>query len=253
MCGGTVSSQIRHHFFQGLSPRVRGNHSRPASARSTPRSIPACAGEPRAAGRRGWGVEVYPRVCGGTTQRRLRPVMTSGLSPRVRGNRKPADELRARTVYPRVCGGTVSSSSVARPLRGLSPRVRGNRTVKQHLLNGDGSIPRVCGGTLRGAITSYLPTRSIPACAGEPPLANRCPHSATVYPRVCGGTIPHAAARYMAEVYPRVCGGTPIIVRVSLHPMGLSPRVRGNHLRLRRRIRSLRSIPACAGEPCAKW
>ena len=70
---------------------------------------------------------------------------------------------------------------------------------------------------------------SIPACAGEPAPANRRPSRSRVYPRVCGGTYPLRPLRH--------CGA------------GLSPRVRGNPLRVRRTGRGTGSIPACAGEP----
>ena len=128
-----------------------------------PGSIPACAGEPLRGHRDCPGQRVYPRVCGGTSEFRLRSGYRRGLSPRVRGNREvcqtgcllvgsipacagePAVGLWA--VYPRVCGGTIGLTPVQTSPSGLSPRVRGNLLV-------------VCyRQDLR---------RSIPACAGEP-------------------------------------------------------------------------------------
>ena len=74
--------------------------------------------------------------------------MTSGLSPRVRGNHQRREEpyprprsipacagepvftvlrWRAVAVYPRVCGGTLDRGDTACSDEGLSPRVRGNR------------------------------------------------------------------------------------------------------------------------------
>ena len=73
--------------------------------------------------------------------------------------------------------------------------------------------------------------RSIPACAGEP--SRNC----------------RSALRWM--VYPRVCGGTRRAYGQTTVGAGLSPRVRGNPPLPRPRLRLLRSIPACAGEP--KW
>ena len=70
---------------------------------------------------------------------------------------------------------------------------------------------------------------SIPACAGEPSAASGMVAPPRVYPRVCGGTV--------RELLPAV-------------PLrGLSPRVRGNPLRFALPGASIRSIPACAGEP----
>ena len=71
--------------------------------------------------------------------------------------------------------------------------------------------------------------RSIPACAGEPRRK---------LSRVASHT-----------VYPRVCGGTPLIRPFRHRDGGLSPRVRGNLLLPIAPPASLRSIPACAGEP----
>ena len=72
--------------------------------------------------------------------------------------------------------------------------------------------------------------RSIPACAGEPSGLSSGTIQTKVYPRVCGGTARSASTRCTLR--------------------GLSPRVRGNRQADRRRRRSGRSIPACAGEPC---
>ena len=53
----------------------------------------------------------------------------------------------------------------------------------------------------------------------------------------------------MARVYPRVCGGTHHAWPWAALGGGLSPRVRGNRLRLLYRENLPGSIPACAGEP----
>ena len=107
----------------------------------------------------------------------------------------------------------------------------------------------MCGGTRRPAPASFAaqglsprvrgnplsicplanPLRSIPACAGEP------------RGQLCNGVA--------AEVYPRVCGGTRLVLLPSSGGGGLSPRVRGNRLRLPPLPAAEGSIPACAGEP----
>ena len=163
--------------------------------------------------------------------RQAQSAFSTGLSPRVRGNRgEPECLLRAAGsipacagepgigwscagiggVYPRVCGGTLVPLLCVPGHPGLSPRVRGNRFNHTPKLERAGSIP---------------------ACAGEP---------CTSASAVCG-----------ASVYPRVCGGT---VHPRLHRLptyGLSPRVRGNQLKVQRVRVVIRSIPACAGEPRA--
>ena len=170
-------------------------------------------------------------MCGGTGERGHGQTPMSGLSPRVRGNRRqhaPADadersipacagEPRGLhvhrigwRVYPRVCGGTHKASTAIPVSRGLSPRVRGN----QH----------------RWPAAVYR-RGSIPACAGEPE--------------------PRPGRRIPTRVYPRVCGGTLPARTGNTTDRGLSPRVRGNLDRSRTEEGPHGSIPACAGEPQA--
>ena len=178
---------------------------------------------------------VYPRVCGGTPPcgPRSSTVTTVGLSPRVRGNLTSASVSVAAgtTVYPRVCGGTFSIPAMGLSTQGLSARVRGNR----------------CAESERRA---YL--GSIPACAGEPITLLKRFFDHLIWglsPRVRGNQPTLSATWRRPEVYPRVCGGTipSPCARRSNH--GLSPRVRGNPSTGGSVGTSIRSIPACAGEP----
>ena len=148
VCGGTKISLAVLFAVLGLSPRVRGNPAGDAGATARPRSIPACAGEPRQGKTPLYRPVVYPRVCGGTAVRQRAVQHLMGLSPRVRGNRRaparrpaPDGSIPACAgepdscgqlgggvrVYPRVCGGTFGGLPFGLPVRGLSPRVRGNR------------------------------------------------------------------------------------------------------------------------------
>ena len=215
--------------IEGLSPRVRGNQIAPSAVSSRHRSIPACAGEPPSPAQPSHTEPVYPRVCGGTGCERAHSCRDAGLSPRVRGNHsrmgavdqhrrsipacagEPAmvcSDGEGSSVYPRVCGGTRPDQAPLCRRGGLSPRVRGNR---------------------RRLFDPLVVSRSIPACAGEPVGVQVATAAGGVYPRVCGGTWRRTPDRPLQ--------------------MGLSPRVRGNPFPAPRRLRSLRSIPACAGEP----
>ena len=168
VCGGTNLLIPAFPEHEGLSPRVRGNPEVVRACAADRRSIPACAGEPSAAWDGSKLDKVYPRVCGGTGHSISASTHLSGLSPRVRGNRRrlaprPASKRSIPAcagepfcdyfggglhgVYPRVCGGTASGAACQRWLPGLSPRVRGNLII-------------VPPGARR--------RRSIPACAGEP-------------------------------------------------------------------------------------
>ena len=208
MCGGTDPLIRAALVAGGLSPRVRGNRWRWCRIRPRYGSIPACAGEPPASRGTDAEVQVYPRVCGGTSSALLAWPPDKGLSPRVRGNHPvrvyafaiarsiPAcagEPVRVvfrdweQEVYPRVCGGTHFRLPLPPRTNGLSPRVRGN-------LGMSWIMPPAIG--------------SIPACAGEP---------------FCRRT-----ARRRIRVYPRVCGGTSCPAQNAARWGGLSPRVRGN-------------------------
>ena len=229
VCGGTEIHLAEIDGIEGLSPRVRGNPTRPAGRIFAARSIPACAGEPQSCPGAAAPGRVYPRVCGGTRGRRRPRILMRGLSPRVRGNRgrhvRGAGAHRSipacagepgcgrtrrapRWVYPRVCGGTYFDDQHDHQHQGLSPRVRGNRSFFRFSRSNSGSIP---------------------ACAGEPVAPSRPGTPSGVYPRVCGGT-------------PSPCSSRP-------RDMGLSPRVRGNRVSTPAKRVEAGSIPACAGEP----
>ena len=127
VCGGTTVRIEPERRCYGLSPRVRGNLNHVRISKSQHGSIPACAGEPELPRCTINRCRVYPRVCGGTSNRGSDAIYMQGLSPRVRGNpingSRPGALARSipacageptmslntpstNTVYPRVCGGT---------------------------------------------------------------------------------------------------------------------------------------------------
>ena len=111
---------------------------------------------------------------------------------------------------------------------GLSPRVRGNPLTAPGLLCCPGLSPRVRGNPLNVSLALSL-WWSIPACAGKPLWRQKNGQSRRVYPRVCG------------ETWNTIWSG--------IRNGGLSPRVRGNHLRGQHLFSLIGSIPACAGKP----
>ena len=168
MCGGTAHSPRRSNPAFGLSPRVRGNHSTPRRPRSYLGSIPACAGEPLPPCRRPCSTTVYPRVCGGTTYGTVVVFDMYGLSPRVRGNHRIANESNvARRSIP-ACAGEPAPASATPEVDQVYPRVcGGTRDFALDIDDGDGLSPRVRGNLPR-ALPVVVPDGSIPACAGEP-------------------------------------------------------------------------------------
>ena len=92
-------------------------------------------------------------------------------------------------------------------------------------------FPRVRGNPLVDPM-ELTPVRFIPACTGEPRISAQQGRTDWVYPRVYGGT------------------EAGLGVRAGLQ--GLSPRVRGNHIRIQAAEARLGSIPTCTGEPCIR-
>ncbi len=213
----------------GLSPRVRGSLWHQIVRHRNAGSIPAGAGEPPLLHARRYGLEVYPRGCGGAEVCGSAATLSTGLSPRVRGSLIPymadaprwgsipagAGEPRSarkpsshRRVYPRGCGGAMRRTSCRTATTGLSPRVRGSPSRAELMTSISGSIP---------------------AGAGEP----------------CAWI----SFRGRHRVYPRGCGGAGKAIDGCGKEMGLSPRVRGSHIEASRQRDANGSIPAGAGEP----
>ncbi len=88
VCGGTDPFDALCPAHEGLSPRVRGNRDGDRPVLAGAGSIPACAGEPKLTGAPFCWLGVYPRVCGGTAGVGAADTAATGLSPRVRGNRR---------------------------------------------------------------------------------------------------------------------------------------------------------------------
>ena len=152
-CGGTPIERVVNYLREGLSPRVRGNLHRRGWGTEAVGSIPARAGEPVDVGHQISAQRVYPRACGGTSERATGWSATRGLSPRVRGNHyeEPDKIAGPRSI----------------PARAGEP-ARADISVIFHWV-----YPRACGGTRPSHNIPIGTERSIPARAGEP--AGRSP------------------------------------------------------------------------------
>ena len=216
--------------FSGLSPRGRGNRVTYIAPPALLGSIPAWAGEPLRSPATCRGYEVYPRVGGGTDCIAKANEIFGGLSPRGRGNRglRPGRGLAGGSIP--AWAGEPPSSNRPSSASTVYPRVGGGtRTSHRGDFKYPGLSPRGRGNPVQpaGGVSTL---GSIPAWAGEPPLAYSSTHAARVYPRVGGGTLMDVFAGPWNR--------------------GLSPRGRGNRLRLGCERAGMGSIPAWAGEPC---
>ena len=169
VCGGSTARTRPRPRGWGTSPRVRGKRCLSRSRVGWLGYIPACAGEASSRSPSCGQRRVHPRVCGGSRSLIGPSCPALGTSPRVRGKLicgavrvspmryipacagEAAGSLRplVRTgVHPRVCGGSVNTRKLLFLTKGTSPRVRGKPLW------------------MPGGIASK---RYIPACAGEAP------------------------------------------------------------------------------------
>ena len=145
--GGTHRSEARALHHSGLSPRTRGNRGIDRLRDEISGPIPANAGEPKPQRQIRAFSRAYPRERGGTPLSSSRRPISSGLSPRTRGNRgntfassgitgpipanagepaHPSPKFQRTRAYPRERGGTRNRVEIDAIRRGLSPRTRGN-------------------------------------------------------------------------------------------------------------------------------
>ena len=210
MCGGTCPTTAKTRHGSGLSPRVRGNHMATTVRNPKLRSIPACAGEPYPGTLPQPRAQVYPRVCGGTSDRYWVYPIGTGLSPRVRGNPVAVLDAVDNGGSIPACAGEPWWPTFGLGLARSIPACAGEPIWRPCSNSKKSVYPRVCGGTgvgkgegveygglsprVRG--NQVDPTKdlanigSIPACAGEPQSFPAFRLVTGVYPRVCGGTVP---------------------------------------------------------------
>ena len=169
---------------------------------------------------------------------------------------------------PRVCGGNLKYHSWRRVPWGRSPRMRGklllipaytvlSRPIPAYAgetnsafdnLCTDEADPRVCGGNVLRTLC--------PACqVGRSPRM-RGKHNGLVIdfilirpiPAYAGETKAQAIVFLPSQADPRVCGGNCLHGLDSFLKLGRSPRMRGKRWHAARVKRSVRPIPAYAGE-----
>ena len=152
---------------------------------------------------------------------------------------------------------------------GLSPRGRGNQLSMNQCHSNIRSIPawageprptsgrsrrcwvypRVGGGTLACAVMMLARLGLSPRGRGNHPGVHRCDALHRSIPAWAGEPGLYATASGLGRVYPRVGGGTHHTFLIPSPSSGLSPRGRGNHVRIPMPMVIMRSIPAWAGEP----
>ena len=215
-----------------VHPRVCGEHaSKVLCFAPSSGSSPRVRGTPPSRDSRSSLTSVHPRVCGEHRAGCAGTWQFSGSSPRVRGTLflNALHVLKVRFIP--ACAGNTAAGCVCCMMYAVHPRVCGEHTVEQRSAAlAAGSSPRV-RGTPRTCDRNSPRQRFIPACAGNTNNTNKTIYTYPVHPRVCGEHLPaHGRA---------------------LKNSGSSPRVRGTLGSMRFASRSIRFIPACAGNTFA--
>ena len=209
VCGGTAEDGTPFQAKGGLSPRLRGNPNFTFDVPSASGSIPASAGEPPRARSQEHSSRVYPRVCGGTADLQGLSPEQQGLSPRLRGN---LIELAKKSINP----GSIPASAGEPEWPPSGSKL--NRVY-----------PRVCGGTGMAALRKQAQQGLSPRLRGNPEPMWHGLYLQRSIPASAGEPHGRPWAGLLRTVYPRVCGGTVASISQTRRPLGLSPRLRGNH------------------------
>ncbi len=229
--GRTCRFQPSPLGYCGPSPRVRGEHNRPAVKRG---NVPG-----------------HPRVCGENLVGERGRWQADGPSPRVRGEHSTGrhDVARVRAIpacagrTPRrqrslptgcraipACAGRTPEAGPARtPIAGPSPRVRGELDACLWSRDTGTGHPRVCGENSGQRAPCHRLRRAIPACAGRTIASQALLRiSAGPSPRVRGELMGRKhAGTIKSGPSPRVRGERCDEARITVVMIGPSPRVRG--------------------------
>ena len=166
--GEHACEEVRAHAASGSSPRARGTRAERHFDQHVVRFIPAGAGNTSRPFPRVLDRTVHPRGRGEHAARSRNSSWSFGSSPRARGTRISAEQIRvtsrfipagagntllqglvvgAHAVHPRGRGEHMASSSKSCTSRGSSPRARGTRRKRaRHILH-QRFIPAGAGNT----------------------------------------------------------------------------------------------------------
>ena len=216
-------------FYDGPSPRGRGNQPPDVPGVPDRRSIPAWAGKPRVVSRRMSRSRVHPRVGGETGPADHAGHAAVGPSPRGRGNHRDWSSAVTPSGSIPAWAGKPAGNREPENVRAVHPRVGGETESDGHWRAGiGGPSPRGRGNPPRCPPPRHL-IGSIPAWAGKP----ESPRPGSLSP----------------GVHPRVGGETGDLLNADPAARGPSPRGRGNPRAGRNLLGGRRSIPAWAGKP----
>ena len=269
-CGANFRPVSRGCSRFGSSPRVRGKRCKLRQLKQQIRIIPARAGQTNIESTLRYRRTDHPRACGANDHPTCGKVSENGSSPRVRG--KPdASSRNGRSVriIPARAGQTRSRSCPPRTRRRIIPARAGQTCqllhherlppdhpracganmpilCKRETVNKD--HPRACGANVRGARYAVLRDGSSPRVRGKPGGDPPVGHQLRIIPARAGQTPACSHCRRTFPDHPRACGANLLLNSVSSRLFGSSPRVRGKPTVCVPPTRTVRIIPARAGQ-----
>ncbi len=252
----------------GSPPRARGQVRAPHEGDALRRFTPACAGTGPLSCSKMARAAVHPRVRGDRSAKKTKRGASDGSPPRARGQGPLHRRQPVFARFTPACAGTGYVSVARCRQGSVHPRVRGDRRSAQELcIRAVGSPPRARGQG-RVWARARLRSRFTPACAGtgasgvssaaflrgSPPRARgqgRRERGTPQPPRftpACAGTGGRRPrGSFPASVHPRVRGDRVRVSEFSETFSGSPPRARGQGTHRRHAGRRPRFTPACAG------
>ena len=207
---------------------MRGKHAVAADLHGHVRIIPAHAGQTTSRSRSRCPRSDHPRACGAN------PVLgdfrgrDDGSSPRMRGKRTEEwGRHRSRRIIPAHAGQTTSG-------------LPGSVTSSDH--------PRACGANTGFIVFEGGVSGSSPRMRGKRPSSAPRRTRSRIIPAHAGQTSWAVSVRYAFADHPRACGANLPEAYLVRDVLGSSPRMRGKRHGDRAQPRTLRIIPAHAGQ-----
>ena len=256
------------HRRSGSPPRARGTRDRGRGRPAARRITPACAGNTPLRSPPAGPDADHPRVRGEHTAPASPRTRGGGSPPRARGTHDEAgDAVDDGRITPACAGNTAGSPCNCAAVRGSPPRARGT-PAQLSLCLGQIGITPACAGNTRQARAPCRRATDHPRVRGEHPMVTEDTVMTTGSPpRARGTRLFRRALADQLRITPACAGNTPdrqaLSRGMSDHPrvrgehlkpgaerlaqLGSPPRARGTRCRRAVGIRSARITPACAG------
>ena len=230
-CGANSAMASSAALTCGSSPRMRGKRVEQLSKDDGGRIIPAHAGQTGTRSSGSGPASDHPRACGANLGETGQRLDRTGSSPRMRGKRKAEVLSNALDrIIPAHAGQTarMASSAWLRP-----------------------DHPRACGANPEHVGVVVAVHGSSPRMRGKRPLGLQGDAHHRIIPAHAGQTLLFISSLFLVSDHPRACGANRYRTLALKYDPGSSPRMRGKPTVCVLPTRTVRIIPAHAGQTCS--